>query len=116
MSRRRLSFRGVTETSPTENTVTDGGNACSLCLAPHTQLSVPAAWKNTRARELALTDLQLTHQSAVCRLCRDDIGRLTRDANVTPRWEKQKKKRRNAALICVITPATVFQVLVQGSK
>ena len=76
MSRRRLSFRGVTETSPTENTVTDGGNACSLCLAPHTQLSVPAAWKNTRARELALTDLQLTLQSAVCRLCRDDIGRL----------------------------------------
>ena len=75
MSRRRLSFRGVTETSPTENTVTDGGNACSLCLAPHTQLSVPAAWKNTRARELALTDLQLTLQSAVCRLCRDDIGR-----------------------------------------
>ena len=43
------------------------------------------------ARELALTDLQLTLQSAVCRLCRDDIGRLTRDANVTPRWEKQKK-------------------------
>ena len=27
-----------------------------------------------------------------------------------------EKERRNAALICVITPATVFQVLVQGSK
>ena len=27
---------------------------------------------------------------------------------------KNKKERRNAALICVITPATVFQVLVQA--
>ena len=110
MSRRRLSFRGVTETSPTENTVTDGGNACSLCLAPHTQLSVPAAWKNTRARELALTDLQLTLQSAVCRLCRDDIGRLTRDANVTPRWEKQKREKKCCVDMCDNTCYSVSSV------
>ena len=64
MSRRRLSFQGVTE-----NTETGGGKTCSLCQTPHIQFSIPSAWKNDRARDMALTNLQLTHQSPECADC-----------------------------------------------
>ena len=64
MSQRRLSCQGVTE-----NTETDGGKTCSLCQTPHTQFSIPSAWKNDRARDMALTNLQLTHQIPVCADC-----------------------------------------------
>ena len=64
MSQCRLSCQGVTE-----NTETDGGKTCSLCQTPHTQFSIPSAWKNDRARDMALTNLQLTHQSPVCADC-----------------------------------------------
>ena len=51
------------------NTADNQGIICSLCLAPHTQMSTPLSWKN-----IALTRLHLTHESHVCRLCRDEAG------------------------------------------
>ena len=92
MSRRRLSFQGVTE-----NTETDRGKTCSLCQTAHAQFSVPSAWKNDRAREMALTHLQLTHQSPVCRLC-DDIGRTIRNPQIRPRWKRAEKVEKKCCI------------------
>jgi hypothetical protein len=105
MSRRRLSFAGVTE-----NTATDGGNTCALCLASHTQFSVPTTWKSAKAREIALTGLQLTNQSPVCRLCRDDIGRLIKDPHIRPRWEKANTEKKCCVVMCTNTCFSVSRV------
>ena len=47
-SRRRLTF-----SPPVEEQENKQGNICTLCLAPHTQLSAPASWKNAHAQEVA---------------------------------------------------------------
>ena len=90
-SRRQLSF---VQTS--ENT-TKRGNECALCNAPHTLLSALMSWRNVEAQKLALTDLHLTHQCVVCRLCRDDIGRMVKNPDIKPRWEKGERR----ASLCV---------------
>ena len=82
-SRRRLSF-----STPPEDVSEETGKICSLCLAPHTELSEPDSWKNLQAQEIALTQLNLTLVSRVCRPCCNDIGRLINSASITPRWEK----------------------------
>ena len=82
-SQRRLSFSILPEDVPEET-----GKICSVCLAPHTELSEPGSWKNLQAQEIALTQLSLTLASRVCRPCRNDIRRLINSASITPRWEK----------------------------
>ena len=51
-------------------------------------LSAPS---NVEAQTLALTQLHLQQKSLVCWLCRDDIGRMVKNPNVRPRWEKGEK-------------------------
>ena len=82
-SPRRLSF-----STPPEDVPEETGKVCSLCPAPHTDLSEPGSWKNLLAQEIALTQLSLTLVSRVCRPCRNDIRRLINSASITPRWEK----------------------------
>ena len=84
-SRRQLSF-----VPTSENKATDEGKKCALCYNPHTQLSAPMSWKNIEAQKLALTSLSLMHQCLVCRLCRDDIGRMVKNPHIKPRWEKRE--------------------------
>ena len=62
------------------------------CVSVHTLSS--HSHQNDRARKIVLTDLKLTHQSPVCQLCRDDIGRLVKIPQITPRWEKVKTEKR----------------------
>ena len=76
-SRRRLTF-----SPPVEEQESKQGNICTLCLAPHTQLSPPVSWKNAHAQRVACTQLHLPQQSLVCRLCRDDIGKLIKTLSV----------------------------------
>ena len=68
-------------------------------------LHTPSAWKNDRAREIALTDLQLIHQSLVYRLCRNYISRMIQNPHIRPRWkreEKNRKKKCNDTLFSVL--------------
>ena len=48
------------------------------------------AWlmENLQAQEIALTQLNLTLASCVCRPCCNDTRRLINSASITPRWEK----------------------------
>ena len=77
-SRRRLTF-----SSPPVSQAT----ACTLCKRLHTQLYSPNSRKNDNCRQIAMS-LQLSAHSLVCRPCRNDITRLTKDPNHHPRWEK----------------------------
>ena len=86
-SRRRLTF-----SPPVEEQESKQGNICTLCLTPHTQLSAPASWKNLYAQQVACAQLRLPQQSLVCRLCRDDIGKLIKNPERTPRWVKGGRK------------------------
>ena len=94
-SRRKLSF------PPVENKVTDEGNIilCTLCSAPHAQLSAPTSWKNAQAQDVAIS-LHLTLQSPVCRPCRDNIGRLVKNPAVIPRWEKEGRMSNCCIPMC----------------
>ena len=94
-SQRRLSF-----TPATEETTAAEGEMCTLCLAPHTQLSAPETWKNVQAQEIALTQLQLTKESLVCRLCRDNISKLVKKPDSTRRWEKASSKMKCCIDMC----------------
>ena len=85
-SLRQLIFSSLAEETGEE------GHKCTLCLAPHTQMSVPTSWKNVQAQEIAYTQLHLTQHSPVCRLCRDDIRKLLTNPANTPRWEKLGRK------------------------
>ena len=84
-SRHMLSFP-----APTEENNAHVQGMCELCEAskPQTQLSTPETWKHISARQLALTQLNLTHQSCVCRSCRNDITKMIKNSNHTPRWAK----------------------------
>ena len=71
----------------------------------------PSAWKNDRARDMALTNLQLTHQSPVCRLCRDDIGRMIRNPHMRPRWKRVEKIEKKCCIpACTDTCYSVLRV------
>ena len=106
----KLSFLGGRE-----NTATDQSNECALHLSSHTWFSLPSTWKNDRARKIALTDLKFAHQSPVCQLCCDDIGRLVKGPQITPRWEKAKTEKKccvpmcNSACFCLSKFATSEQ-------
>jgi len=94
-SRRRLLF------SPSvEETGSQQGTTCHLCLAPHIQLSAPESWKNAHAKQIALTELHLSKQSLVCRLCRDDISKVVRNPAHTPRWVKVARKTNCCVPTC----------------
>ena len=77
--------------SPVEEQENKQGNICTRCLAPHTQLSAPASWKNAHGQQVACKQLRLPQQSLVCGLCRDDIGKLIKTSERTPRWVKWKE-------------------------
>ena len=109
-NRRRLSF-----VPTSENKATDEGKKCTLCHNPHTQLSAPMSWKNIEAQKLALTSLSLTHQCLVCRLCRDDIGRMVKNPHIKPRWERERE-RKTAASQCVAMYRSHFPKLPVVSK
>ena len=50
-SRRRLSF-----STPLVDVPEETGKICSLCLAPHTELSEPSSWKNLQAQKIYSSD------------------------------------------------------------
>ena len=103
-SRRQLSF---VQTS--ENT-TKRGNECALCHAPHTPLSALMSWRNVEAQKLALTDLHLTHQCLVCRLCRDDIDRMVKNPDIKLRWEKGERRANCCIPMCNNTSFTLSKI------
>ena len=72
------------------------GTTCYLSLAPHIQLSAPESWKNAHAKQIALTELYLTTQSLVCRLCWDEVGNPPH----IPRWVKVAKMTNCCAPTC----------------
>ena len=105
-SRRRLSFLP----SADGNTADNQGIICSLCLAPHTQMSTPLSWKSIQAQDIALTRLHLTHESHVCRLCWDDISRLVKSPHMKPRWEKTGRKLNCCVPMCTSTSFSTTQI------
>ena len=84
-SRRRLSF------SPAKENKSKPGNSCELCLAPRTCTQL-AAWKTADAQQMAITQLNLTQQSYICRLCRDDITKMIKNPGYVPRWAREERK------------------------
>ena len=100
-SRRRLSFVPA-------STAAAEGNTCALCQARHTQLSAPISWRNVEAQKLA-TELHLTDHSLVCRLCRDDVGRMEKKWNL---GGKREREGRIAVFHCAATPHLHNQKLV----
>ena len=85
-SRRILSFPGPTEENNTHNIQ----GMCELCEASKhfTQLSTPDSWKNISAQQLALTQLNLTEQSCVCRSCQSDITKMIKNNTHVLRWAR----------------------------
>ena len=76
----------------TSSYILNGRGHVHLCNVPHTQMSVLQSWKNAQAQELAYTQLHLTQDSLVCRVCGDDIRKLLANHTNTPRWEKGRKR------------------------
>ena len=105
-SRQRLSFYP----SADGNTADNQRIICSLCLAPHTQMSTPLSWKNIQAQDIARIRLHLTHESHVCRLCRDDISRLVKSPHIIPRWEKTGRKLNCCVPMCTSTSFSTTQI------
>ena len=103
-SRRQLLF---VQTS--ENTA-KRGNECALCHAPHTPLSALMSWINFEAQKLALTDLHLTHQCLVCQPCRDNIGRMVKNLDIKPRWEKGERRVNCCIPMCSNTSFTLSKI------
>ena len=91
-SRRQLMFTSSIDETP---------STCTLCFAPHTQMSVPKVWRDVQAQEIAYTQLHLTKESRVCRLCRDDISKLLINPASTPRWEKMGRKENCCIHMCI---------------
>ena len=101
-SRRRLSFASTT--------AMDEGKKCALCHNPHTQFSAPMSWKNVEVQKLAVTSLGLTDQCPVCRLCRDDIGRMVKNPDTKPRWEKNERKENCCIPMCGNVSFTISKI------
>ena len=103
-SRPQLSF------VQTSDNTAKRGNKCALCHAPHTPLSALMSWRNVEAQKLALTDLHLTHQCLVCRPCRDDIGRMVKNSDIKPRWEKGERRANCCIPMCNNTSFTLSKI------
>ena len=86
------------------------GNECALCHAPHIPLSALMSWRNVEAQKLALTDLHLTHQCLVYRPCRDDIGRMVKNPDIKPRWEKGERRANCCIPMCSNTSFTLSKI------
>ena len=83
-SRRKLSFPPIPEDRD-EQSVT-----CALCHGQHSQLSEPQSWKNEQARTV-IRSLEMAPDCRICRPCRNDITRLTKNPDHQPRWAKQQQ-------------------------
>ena len=51
----------------------------------------------------------------MCRLCRDDIGRLIKDPHIRPRWEREKTEKLEKQCCVPACTDTCFSVLRVGT-
>ena len=63
-------------------------------------LSASKSKKNAQAQEIAYTQLHLTQDSLLCRLCQDDIRKLLINPVNVPRWEKVENKAKCCINTC----------------
>lgn len=64
---------------------------CTFCQGNHTHMSAPSSWKDERAKSLS-RQLNVMPNEVVCRACRDDISRVVKDPEHTPRWKKREEE------------------------
>ena len=99
-SRRRLSFGNCKE----------DGEVCGLCQKHHSQVS--KEWKSEEARSVVLS-LQVSLNTFVCRLCRQDVNKVLSDKLYVPRWRKGSKLSACCVMDCT---GDVFATLHKASS
>jgi len=76
-------------------------NPCHLCKQGNLSKYVhPKSWKNEELLGQLRRyepDLDIQPDTCICRLCRDDIGKIN-DENFTPRW----RKNNNNKMLCIV--------------
>ena len=101
-SRRQLSFVQISEYTSNRD------DECALRHAPHTSLSALMSWRIVAAQKLALTELHLTQQCLICRP--HDIGRMVKNPDIKPRWEKDERRANCCIPMCSNTSFTLSKI------
>ena len=99
-SRWRLSFLPSADGNTADN---QGIIMLPLSCSTHTNV-------NPSIMEVQDIALHLTHESHVCRLCRDDISRLVKSPHIKPRWEKTGRKLNCCVPMCTSTSFSTTQI------
>ena len=90
----------------------EDGEVCGLCQKHHSQVSIPAHWKSEEARSVVLS-LQVSLNTFVCRLCRQDVNKVLSDKSYVPRWRKGSKLSACCVMDCT---GDVFATLHKASS